>query len=216
MPVHVHSSVVQVTILLGAAAAATLADTINFENQCPSGQQASGPCSTLFSTVGNAQNLTIPTSIGPVLVQGGALFDNITNLPSDETAAYGTAESSAIIGVFPGSDFMNPLTITFPQALRSFSVDVLNGNTTSVDYHLADNLGNSADFLLAPNLSGGLKTMFLARGSARRCRPNVRFCSRPQTFVFVRVSTREGQQGLPCTKLTNGCPDHRSLILDVS
>jgi hypothetical protein len=35
-----------------------------------------------------------------------------------------------------------------------------------VDYHIADNQGNSADFLLAPNLSGGLKTIgFAATGT---------------------------------------------------
>jgi hypothetical protein len=120
----------------------------------------------LFSTVGNAQTLMIPTSIGAVTVSGGALFDAITNLPSDETAVYGTAGNSANIGVFPASGFTNPLTLVFPKAITSFSLDVLNGNTMTVDYRLADNAGNSADFQLAPNFSGGLKTIgFAATGT---------------------------------------------------
>jgi hypothetical protein len=139
---------------------------IDFESQCPSGVQPSGSCSTLFATVGNAQTLNIPTAIGTTTVTGGAVFDQITNLPADETALYGTAGNSANIGVFPGSGFTNPLTIIFPAAITNFYLDVLNGNTISVDYHMADNKGNSADFLLAPNLSGGLKTIgFAATGS---------------------------------------------------
>src|SRR5271165_7212761 len=106
--------------LLAAATAAAFADTINFENQCPSGQTASGPCSALYSTVGNAQTLTIPTSIGSVMISGGALFDDITNLPVDETAVYGTAGNASNVGVFPGTGFTNPLTLTFPEAIDSF------------------------------------------------------------------------------------------------
>ena len=148
--------------LLVAAAAATFADTINFEDQCPSGQTTSGPCSALFSTVGNAENLTIPTSIGPVIVEGGAVFDNIANLPSDESVVYGTAGNSANIGVFPGSGFTNPLTILFPRPVTSFSLDILNGNTSTIEYELADNLGNQADFQIAPNFSGGVQSVGFA------------------------------------------------------
>jgi hypothetical protein len=79
--------IARLPILLAAATAAAFAN-ITFEPQCPSGQQASGPCSALFSTVGNAETLTIPTSIGNVTITGGALFDDITNLPVDETAVY--------------------------------------------------------------------------------------------------------------------------------
>src|SRR5712691_11364310 len=115
-----------IALLLPGAAGITLAARIDFENQCPSGQQPSGPCSTLFATVGNAQTLNIPTSIGTVRVQGGALFDNITNLPADETALYGTAGNASGIGVFPGSGFTNPLTLTFPAPVTNFFLDVLN------------------------------------------------------------------------------------------
>jgi hypothetical protein len=148
--------------LLSAGSRFTFAEVIGFENQCPGGVQVSGPCSTLFSTVGNAQTVTTSTSIGMVTVTGGAIFDQITNLPADETAVYGTAGNAANIGVFPGSGFTNPLTITFPSPIHNVFLDVLNGNTINVDYQVADNAGNSADFFLIPNLSGGQKTIGLA------------------------------------------------------
>jgi hypothetical protein len=155
-----------IALLFTGITPATFASVIDFESQCPSGVKPNGPCSTLFATVGNAQTLNIPTPIGVAAVSGGAVFDQITNLPADETALYGTAGNSANIGVFPGSGFTNPLTITFPVTITDFFLDVLNGNTISVDYHMADNKGNSADFVLAPNLSGGLKTIgFAATGS---------------------------------------------------
>jgi large repetitive protein len=157
MSIRVATSIKFAT-LLAAAAAVMLADSITFENQCPSGQAASGPCSALFSTVGNAETLSIATSIGNVVISGGALFNNIANLPSDETTVYGTAGNASGIGVTTGSGFTNPLTITFPVPVTSFSIDILNGNTTSVEYQLSDNAGNVADFQIAPNFSGGLQS----------------------------------------------------------
>jgi hypothetical protein len=163
---NVYAAALWIALVFTGTTATTLASVVDFESQCPSGVRASGPCSTLFATVGNAQILNIPTAIGSTTVTGGAVFDQITNLPADETALYGTAGNSANIGVFPASGFTNPLTIIFPAAITNFFLDVLNGNTISVDYHIADNNGNSADFLLAPNLSGGLKTIgFAATGS---------------------------------------------------
>jgi len=158
--------ILHVVTLFAAAIAPAFADTMNIENQCPSGQTANGPCSALFSTVGNAETLTIPTSIGNVTIQGGALFDDIANLPVDKTAVHGTAGNASNIGVSPGLGFTNPLTIIFPEAITGFSLDILNGNTQSVQYQLADNLGNSADYTIAPNFSSGLQSVgFAATGS---------------------------------------------------
>jgi hypothetical protein len=158
--------IAQFALLLVAGTTAAFADTINFEAQCPSGPQSTGPCSGLFSTVGNEETLSIPTSIGTVTIEGGALFDDISYLPVDPTAVYGTAGNASGIGVTTGSGFTNPITITFPSVLTSFSVDVLNGNTQSVTYEVADNLGNSASSVLAPNFSGGLQSIgFAATGT---------------------------------------------------
>ena len=152
--------------LLAAASAATFADTIDFESLCPSGQTTAGPCSGMFSTVGNAQQLDVSTSLGTVVFEGGALFDDIAYLPSDETALYGTAGNAGSIGVHPGTGFTNPLTIIFPVAIDNLSLDILNGNTMTVDYRLADNDGNVADFQIAPNLSGGVQAVdFAATGN---------------------------------------------------
>src|SRR5260370_20299548 len=75
--------------------------TVDFENQCPGGVQTAGPCSSLFVSAGNAQNLNIATAVGTVIFHGGALLDHPPKLPADETLVYGTAGNSANIGVFP-------------------------------------------------------------------------------------------------------------------
>ena len=142
--------------------------TIDFEAQCPGGSQGSGPCASLFSNVGNAQTLNISTSIGTVTFQGGALLDNATNLPADETAVYGTAGNGTPIGVTTlGTGFTNPITVTFPQNIHNFFLTVLNGNTQTVNYQVADNAGNSAVFSVIPNLSSGSNVIgFPAAGNA--------------------------------------------------
>ncbi|HEV3197846.1 MAG TPA: putative Ig domain-containing protein, partial [Bryobacteraceae bacterium] len=163
---HLPNALLCFSLLCAGAQRPAFPSTIDFENQCPGGVQAAGPCSSLFSNAGNAQSLNIPTAIGTVNLLGGVLLDDATNLPVDETVIYGTAGNSANIGVFPGSGFTNPLTIRFPAPITNFFLDVLNGNTMNVDYRIADNQGNSADFLLAPNLSGGQKTIgFAASGT---------------------------------------------------
>ena len=153
-------------LLLAASARTISAVTITFEPQCPGGPMASGPCSPIFADAGNAQSLNIPTTIGTVKIQGGVLLDNASYLPADETAIYGTAGNAAGIGVSVGSGFANPITLTFPTAITNLFLDVLNGNTVDVEYMVADNHGNSAGFLLAPNLTSGQKTIgFAANGN---------------------------------------------------
>jgi hypothetical protein len=135
----------------------TSADEINFE-------QFTGP--TTFAAAGNAQTLSILTSIGTVTVSGGVILTNATNLPADETSIYGTAGNASNIGVSVGTGFTNPLVVTFPVPITNFFLDVLNGNVIPVTYQLSDNMGNSASFDLAPNLSGGQKTVgFAATGT---------------------------------------------------
>lgn len=152
-------------LLIIGGARATFAQVINFEAQCPT-VASSGPCATEFVNAGNAQAVNISTTVGNVLVQGGILLDAATNLPADETAVYGTAGNATSIGVTTGSGFTNPITITFTQPIHNFFLTVLNGNTASVNYIVADNAGNSATFTLVPNLSGGQNVIgFAATGS---------------------------------------------------
>jgi hypothetical protein len=84
---------------------------------------------------------------------------NATNLPADETSLYGTADTA-------DPSLANPLTVTFSSPISNFFLDVINGNTVSVDYTVADNLGNTATFLIAPNTSSGVRTIgFAATGT---------------------------------------------------
>jgi hypothetical protein len=136
------------------SAGAAKGDTINFENY-------SGP--TEYVDTGNATTLDISTPIGTVTISGGVILTDATNLPADETTVYGTDNGVVAVG---GTGFTNPITITLPQPITNFYLDVLNGNTETVDYDVADNEGNSATFALAENLAGGEKTIgFAATGT---------------------------------------------------
>jgi hypothetical protein len=144
-------------LLIGAMSETAYGTTIDFET-------FTGP--STFAAAGNATTLSIATVIGSVSVAGGVILTNATNLPADETSIYGTAGNASNIGVTTGTGFLNPLTITFPVPVTNFFLDVLNGNIINVDYHLADNAGHSADFLLTPNLNSGQKTIgFAATGN---------------------------------------------------
>src|SRR4029077_5866787 len=114
---HASYALLFFSILFTGAQRPAFPSTIDFENQCPGGVKTAGPCSSLFANADNAQSLNVPTAIGGVTFQGGVLLDNATNLPADETVIYGTAGNAADIGVFPGSGFTNPLTITFPAPI---------------------------------------------------------------------------------------------------
>src|SRR5579864_2813985 len=74
-----YAAALWITVAVTGTTPATFASVIDFESQCPSGAQPSGPCSMLFSTVGNAQSLNIPTAIGTATATGGAILDHITN-----------------------------------------------------------------------------------------------------------------------------------------
>ncbi|HZW32109.1 MAG TPA: hypothetical protein VFF52_15460 [Isosphaeraceae bacterium] len=133
------------------------ADVIDFE-------QYTGP--STYAAAGNAQTLDVSTSIGTVVISGGVILTNATNLPADETSIYGTAGNAANIGVTTGSGFTNPLTITFPAPITNFFLDIINGNVIPVTYTLADNAGHSASFSIPPNTQMGLETFgFPATGS---------------------------------------------------
>jgi len=128
----------------------SFASVIDFESY-------SGP-SVYGST--NAQTLTISTGIGNVTISGGVVLTNASNLPADETSVYGTASFAT------GTGYSNTITVTFPQAINNFFLDVVNGETSSVTYQLADNAGHSASFTLASNASSGKQTVgFAATGT---------------------------------------------------
>lgn len=137
-------------LAIGAAAQATL---IDFEN-------VTGP--SVFGAP--ASDYTITIGGYDVVVHGGTILTHTTFLPADQTSIYGTDESS---------NYLDPLAISFfdaishaPKDISNLFLDVLNGNTVNVDYTVADNVGNSATFNLTPNTSSGQTTIgFTAAGS---------------------------------------------------
>ena len=126
----------------------TNATTINFDDQGITGPSTFG---------GPEDTRTISTVDGNVTFSGGTFLTNTTNLPADQTTVYGTVSDP---------QYSNPLTVTFQNPVTNFFLDVLNGNTTTVDYTVADNAGHSSTFTLPPNLSSGQTTIgFAATGT---------------------------------------------------
>ena len=112
------------------------ASIVTFEDQ-------TGP-----STFGNPDQ-TLTYTFGPLTATftGGTILTQTTFLPADQTSVYGTESCCNT----------NPLTITFNQPVNNFFLDILNGNTVTEDYTVADNDGHSAVFSIPPNLSSGLQ-----------------------------------------------------------
>jgi hypothetical protein len=115
----------------------------------------------LFALAGPAQTLQFTNYQGSgidVTFTGGVILTNTANLPADQTNIYGTANF--------GTGLSNPLTVTFSTAITNFFLDVYNGLTTTTSYTVADNVGNTATFALAPNLTGGTTQIgFAATGT---------------------------------------------------
>jgi hypothetical protein len=87
-------------------------------------------------------------------------------MPADEGTVYITAGNAAAIDVRTAAGFTNPITVTFPRPIDNFFLTVLNGNTLPVTFQVADNVGNSATFLLAPNMNRGASQIgFAATGT---------------------------------------------------
>ncbi len=139
MKVAVYLALAAVLCLLGTVSAK--ADIITLEDQ-------TGP--SVFSAA-SPQTLTYSTSSGPLTITGGTILTNTTNLPADETSVYGTA--------FFGNSLSNTITMTFTSPINNFFFDLLNGQTYTETFTVADNLGNSQTFTLAPNVSLGLVTV---------------------------------------------------------
>lgn len=138
--------IASMTMAIGTAEASV----INFDDQ-----GLTGP-SVFASTTPQDVNILVGTT--SVNITGGTILDNTAFLPGNTTAVYGTAN------FFPGG--LNPLVITFSDAITNFFLDVYNGNTTDVEYVVSDNAGNSTSIVLPSNSSGGFATVgFAATGT---------------------------------------------------
>jgi hypothetical protein len=100
----------------------------------------------------SAMTINVPTSIGNVQFSGGAVLTNTSGL-TDTTSLYYT--SFFLVG---GT---NPITITFPTKLQSFSVGLFNGETFSDPFTVADNAGNTTTVTVPGNTAGGTATISL-------------------------------------------------------
>lgn len=145
-PCNLSQRLALATLLTVSGAAAANATVINF-------QSLTGP--TTYAAAGNAQTLLINTTIGVVTITGGVVLTNTTNLPANQTSIYGTALNAASLGITTGTGFSNPIVITFPTVITNFFLNVLNGNTQTTTYQVADNAGHSRSFDLVPNLNSG-------------------------------------------------------------
>jgi hypothetical protein len=98
-----------------------------------------------------------PLNIGVATFTGGTVLTAATNLPADQTSVYGTLSTCSSTG------YSNTLTITFARPVSDFSVLVVNGNTVTVSYTVADDAGGSVTKSLVANLPapGGADTFSL-------------------------------------------------------
>jgi hypothetical protein len=99
---------------------------------------------------------TIPITVSGITVtfNFGVILDQTANLPANQTALYGTAS------FVPG--MANPMIITFSQPVTNFFLNLYNGQTSDATYNVSDNNGNSQNFTLPPNLSGGQSLVGIA------------------------------------------------------
>jgi hypothetical protein len=124
------------TVGVGNATAATT--TIDFES-------LSGP--SVFCAPA-----TPPLTIGVATFSGGVIMTAVTFLPADQTTVYGTS-------FCPG--YEPTITIDFSRPVSNFSVRVVNGEGTTVNYTAAVPLGGTVTKSLAPNFDSGADTFAL-------------------------------------------------------
>ena len=125
----------------------------------------------VFCDAGSAQTVTVTAGGYDVVLTGGiALGPDISFLPATSSVAYGTADFAN--GCNGQSGYSNPITIQFfaagtsnPVDVSNFFIDLYNGNTTAIEYDIADNLGHGGSVVIANNTSSGQQTFgFAAAG----------------------------------------------------
>jgi murein DD-endopeptidase MepM/ murein hydrolase activator NlpD len=106
---------------------------------------------SIFRRAGPAETIIVFTPSGNVTFIGGVILTDETNLPADETTVFATASTD--IGADPS--FSDSINIVFQNPITNFSLDVINGETSTVTYKISDNLGDSKTVTLPPNSLGG-------------------------------------------------------------
>lgn len=137
-------------VLLWSGMGEVKADIITFD-----AQGLSGP-STFGATSEQNLNLTSPGGVG-VMLTGGTILTNTTNLPADQTSIYGTAG-------FAGANYTNPLVITFNQSVHNFIADLFNGSTIPATFQVSDSLGDTGTFTLPSKMVASTRSSLPPRG----------------------------------------------------
>ena len=130
--------VMSLALVLGVGKAAAATTTIDFET-------LTGP--SLFCAPASP-----PLTIGVATFSGGVIMDQVANLPANQTTVYGTS-------VCPG--YLPTITIAFSRPVSNLSLQVMNGETSTVSYTVASNLGGSVTKSLVANFSSGADTFAL-------------------------------------------------------
>ena len=132
-----------------AAATKASAGTVTFSAY-------SGP--PYFADAGPIQTLSIPTSIGDVTITGGVILSDASFCPACYPSVYGTA--------YFGDNLSNVITLTFPVDIHDFFLLLLNGETYTDSFTVADNVGGSTTVTIPPNTSSGEELIsFAAAGT---------------------------------------------------
>jgi hypothetical protein len=87
-----------------------------------------------------------PLAVGVATFTGGVVMSAVANLPANQTTVYGTA---------PCPGYSPTLTIDFSVPVSNFSVQVMNGETSTVSYTVASTTGGTETKSLVANFSSG-------------------------------------------------------------
>jgi len=159
---HINSAFMEMTMNFKLAlAAAAMAAAVSVSSVAQAGIitfDAQGLTGPSYADEASAQNVTVSTTIGDVVFRGGAILTDEASLPADETSTYYTS--------FALSGGVDAITITFPQAISNFFLNVYNGQVYPDTFTVADNVGNSNTVTLPSNSDGGVSLVsFPAAGT---------------------------------------------------
>lgn len=135
--------------MTAVANTAAIAAIINFDDQGLSGPKT-------FNLAGNAKTLSIDTEAGEVTISGGVILQDVTFLPANSSAVYGTANNVTNIDNNPTRQ--RSLTIKFKEPVTNFFLSVFNGlPVPNLNYTVADDMGNASTFALSGSDQGGFQ-----------------------------------------------------------
>jgi hypothetical protein len=98
------------------------------------------------------------------------------------------ATAATFDGVEPGPGLTNPMTITFPTPVTSFSVSIFNGLTTTASYTVSDNVGDSTSITLPPDSSTDEGTVALTGLKSGATKFTITSSSSPWDFSIDNIA----------------------------